>query len=296
MADVVYDAIFGATNIRQVRSSQLSQSVERNRARVSGSPYTSEFHVVSAEPVVNFTSGDLATAVTAMLASSTGLLVSGGAISIPYQKTAQGGTFRGTLAHTVLSATDGFAVIDSVSARHGDPQGAAVEIAAHLLSSDGETAPLTGAVDQTLAAQAFVATHSLGPVSLNGTQLEKVVSAAVNPGYTVQKFSYNGLPYPTEVRVASIDPTLTIEFEDFDALVTYGPLFSSLTAAAVHYRKRADGGTLVASGTPAHARFSVADSLAVNESASASAQENGSATIVIEGKTLTASGASAISL
>src|SRR5690606_33175270 len=121
------------------------------------------------------------------LAATSGLYnrVTEGSIIVPFQKRALGGIYAGDDSHFTLSGTEGFLMVTDISASKGDPDGAKMQSELHWLSTDGFTDPVATNVSQDAVTGSFVATHVLGPVSVNGSEVDRIVSASVMPGYRV---------------------------------------------------------------------------------------------------------------
>lgn len=295
-SSVCYDAILGAVNLKQVRNTSFAPNVEIIRDRAGASTAAAFIGVLSANPQVTFTTGDVA-GVIGGIPVGTGLWVPSGTITVPFAERAVGGTFSGTLSHMALSAVRGLVAATTFSASHNDQAGATAEVLCQLLSSDGITQPVSVAVNQSLAASTFNALYRMGPVVVNSTQLTSVTQFSVTTGLQIEPESYDGEPFARNAYLMTeIDPTISITFKDFDTLATYGPLFASLTSAVAYFRKNADGGVTVADITAEHCSFTAGAGLSVNQEATAAAQQSGSASIVLQPKTLAASATAAIAV
>ena len=297
MSAVVYDATLGALTLRQIRSSNYEPNVQHFEHRAAGSVSPAQIGVRESKPQVSISSGDLDD-VIANLSMTGGLYVNAGTITIPLLSRIQGGSFKGASAHTTLSGTKGLLLPQSFTARQGEEDGASCELLLHLLSIDGETSPVAVNINQTLISSAFQASHEFGPVSVNGEQVNKAISVTVTPGLTALIEVYNGDHYPQIIFIDAekIAPTIKINFASTDDLNTYGPLFLAMTSAKVNLRKRLDGGTTVADGTPAHIQFAFAGGLSILDSVTAEASQTAEASITLRGKLLTASRNVAVSL
>jgi hypothetical protein len=293
---VAYDCVLDAVNLRQVRSTGFSPNVELIRDRAGGATAAAIVALLSANPQVTLKSGDVAGAIT-NLGIGSGLWIPSGTITVPFLGRALGGTFTAGAAHETLSAQRALVVPKSFAASHNDQAGATVEIMAQLLSIDGFTAPVATNTNQTLAASAFGALYRMGPVILNSAQLSGVTQVSVTTGLDVDTDSYDGEPYPRDAYLkTAIDPTISITFENYTALAAHGPLFAALTSAVCYFRKVADGGVTVSDATAVHCAFTATGGLSINQDASAEVQKSGSATIVLNPKTLAASATSAITI
>ncbi len=296
MPETVHDVTLGGTTLKQCEAADYMANAEAARHRASGAPAAALIRANKAEPVARFQSGDLQGVIAAMLASVNALHVAAGSIVIPYKKRATGGTYEGSSAHFTLSGTHAMNVCTEISATHQDPKGAMATVETHFYSSDGLTEPVAENTGQSVSTESFNRAYALGECDVNGSAIEFLVSARVITGKTVVKAGWAPGLYPQKVWIEEIDPKIELTFEDFDAMASYSALFAAMTSAAVHFRRLADAGSYVAALTAEHARFSLGAGLWVAQGLSAKAQARGQATIVLEGKTLTSSAASAVAL
>ena len=292
MPDVAYDAYLGAVQIKQVRRSGFTSGGQILRARASGSPVTSAMFGKMADPKFSFETSDIA-GVLAGISLTSGLSVSGGSLVLPYNKRANGGTFAGAGANFELAATDALTVIQQISAQQ-DGDGAMATLETTLLSADGLSDPVTATGGSTLSSESFNLEFAMGPVTVNGSQVPAIVGFTVTPGLTLLTKRYNGGIFPTQVFIQTIDPTIQITFEDFDALATYGPFFTELSSVVCFLRKRADGGVFVADATAEHIALSMGAGMSVNDNLGADGQNSGQAVLTLQGAVLSSSITSAI--
>ena len=284
--DALYDAIVGGTTLRQIKRTSFQAGIEGQALRQSGALDPSQIIVKGGEPRITFESMDLSGVLTAISVSS-GLFVNNAAITIPWNRRANGGTFAGGSNNFQLSALYGLFIPKSISASQGD-DGAVVEIEGCILSSDGLTVPVTASVNNALGSQAYSTAYAMGPMYIDSTQLLQVESIKVDPGLTLVAKRFDGSVYPTLAFIQERNPTIDITFENFDALNTQGPLFASMTTAAAYFRKKVDGGTFVTDITAVHTKLSFGTGLKVVQSADASDTSNAKANIKLMGKVLTA--------
>lgn len=300
MADVVYDAILGANNLRQVVSSDFNQSMELVEGRESGNPFKADQFVQSVSPEASLTTMDIGGFLTAFGLLGT-LVDDGSGVVIPFAKRANGGSFAGDGANLhVIGVEDHpvFLVPQSITVPKMGP--VVAQGMAHFLSADGVTAPFAVEVNQDLAAQAFVALYGGGPVYVNSTRIDAQVGFTVNFGLQLsEKQHYEGSPYPTKIFVEEVNPSIEIMVEDFDQIVTFqGVNVSQLSA---YIRKRATGGTYVGNGTSGHVKLGLttdggatAKGFAQAQAIRANETKHGNAALRITGCKLTSSVASAI--
>lgn len=298
MAYVVYDSTIGVLALKQIASTGFEPGVTTRAERAAGSATISQLTVLGAEPVISIVTGDIAGVIAGLTSLNAGLFVSAGSIVLPFNQRTNGGAFESGASHFSLSGANGLLIPQSFGASHGEQNGAVARLQLFMLSADGEAVPVTPNVNQTLSASAFNLTHEFGPVSINGTQLTKAIASEVIPGVPAAFESYDGDHYPQYVHIdaESIEPMMRITFANMAALNTYGALWGAITAAAVHYRRRADGGTTVSDASNSHARFSFGAGLSVVDSLSGESKQTGQAVITLKGKSLSYAGATAVAM
>lgn len=291
---VAYDAILGAVNLRQVRSSGFNPGNTVVPDFVTGGidPEAIFFH--GGRPTAQFQSGDVAGVITGIHAQN-GLYVSNGTIAIPWNKRANGGTFAAAGNHVRVRGAYGLTVLNSLSANHGDQDGAMADLATTFVSSDGMTVPVVFDSSQTLQAQAYNASHRLGPQYVNGSLVTSIVGVTINTGITTDVEETDGNLFATEVHITRRNPTIDIRFRNVAALSTYGPLFASLSSYTGYLRKRAPGSSFVSDATSEHISFSFGSGGIIDvQSLSGSGNSPAEPSLRITGKTLTLSATAAI--
>ncbi len=288
MSFVCYDATLGPMPVRQVRSSSFDANVTTQAVRAGGAASASQIATIEAKPQGRLTTGDLANVLSNLTSVQSGLAVAAGSIVFPWNQRSNGGLFLAGANHFSITGSDGLIMPTSISARQSDPLGAAVELDIYLTSTTGQNSPVAANINQTLTASAFQALYEFGPVSINGSQITQAISSEVIFGAPVVYEMYDGDTYPRFVYVDAekIEPMFRFTFANMSLLNTYGPLFGSMSAAAVNFRQRADGGTTLPDANAAHVRFALNDGLAVVDSLSGQQAETGNAVITCKGKTL----------
>lgn len=291
--DVVYDAIVGAVALKQIKRTSFSPGAQLQADRMSGAVDPAVFFLQGAEPRATFESMDMP-GVIAGISATAGLFVSAGTLTIPFNRRANGGTFAGGSTNFTLTGANGMAILQSLGAAQSD-EGAVASIELCFLSTDGLTIPVAANVNQALAAEAYDASHAFGPAYLNGVKLTQVVSTRVNTGVALTVKRYDGSVYPTIAFIQTRNPSIEITFENFDAINTYGPLFAAPTACAVYYRQKSPGGTFATDITATHVKASFgAGGMSAVQSAEASGNANGTATLHVVGTALALTAASTI--
>ncbi len=288
------DVVLGATTIRQITNADHRTNQEHRKAMTSGGNAISQISGKMAGEVTSITTGDLA-AVVALNTSafcSAGLAVLGSTITVPLKVRANAGSFVTGSNFVAISGSNVFAVPTQFEATQ-DGDAATCQMDFHWLSSDGFTKGADDATGQALAGQSFNAEFALGPVYINATLIDGVQSVRINPGIEVTKPPLgSGSVWPKYAMIKTIQPTIEITVNDFDAIAATVGDWTAMTSANIYLRRRADSG--VYSSSSDNIRFTFAAGLTDTNSVSVSNQDDGSATITLHGKTLTANAAVAI--
>lgn len=298
--EVLQDVIFGAgTTIKQCQGVSHSNEVNLLIGRDSGDVDPALTAVLEAGPTTTATSFDVAGFI-GVFGVTAGALVEAGTVSLPFQKRANGSTFAGASSHFTMTGTNAYGYPTQYTATQGGEATATADIM--FLSTDGETAPLSSATGTSLSASTYNAAYSLGPAKIGSgmsfTQLPEVTGVTVAPGLQVEVRRFNGNPYPEKAVIVQRNPTIEITVADLDSIDDYGPMFSSNdnNDAVVYFRKALDGSARVSNATAQHIAFTLSGGIVTVQDFSAQDTSDGSATLLVTGKSLAVSATSAISI
>ena len=134
-----------------------------------------------------------------------------------------GGLRGGAATHIKITAATG--IIIPTQVRAAQAAEATIGYRALPTSADGVASPIAILADQSLEAGQGVVSeiYTLGPVSINGTELEGVDDITIDFGITVtDKKSGSGAVYPTFIGIMSRQPSFTVRTFDLDAFATWG--------------------------------------------------------------------------
>lgn len=290
---VAADAVLGSSTVRGITNSSHRSGIEIFKAMTSGGATVSHVSGKKAEEVTTLTTIDLGTVVALNTNTfcSAGLYVTGGTITVPYKSRSTGGTFASGSNHCALSGSDALIIPTSFEASQ-DGDAATCQFEVHWISSDGLTAEAAGSTGNALASQSFGTAFALGPAFINGTEIVGVQSVRITPGITLVKTSDKGLVWPTHISIQTVMPTMEIVTNDIDAVVATANIFTAMTSANLYLRKRVDAS--IYSATTDNIRFTFAAGLTDTNAIEVSDNNNGTSTITLHGKTMTASAAVAI--
>lgn len=287
---VCADAILGATTIRQVRQTSHATNQEHRKAMISGGVDVSQVSGKSSGEITQVTSEDLA-AIVALNTStfcSAGLSLLSSTITVPYKVRSAGAAFVSGSNYVHLTGSNAL-VIPTLFEVTQDGDAASAQMDVHWLSADGVTKGCDDASSVALAAQSFNAEYTLGPCYINGTAISGVQGFRVTPGIEVDKPPLgSGSVFPVFASIKSVTPTMQLTVNDFEAFDGTVGDWTAMTSANFYLKKRADSGVFTAAVTTEHIRFTFAAGLTDTDSISVSGNDDGSATITLHGKTLTA--------
>lgn len=292
----VADAILGASTIRQIRSASHKDGLQARKAMNSGGAAVSQVSGILGEEITSLTSGDCG--VLAALNTSTfcsaGLWISGSTITVPLKNRSDGALFSSGTSHPAIAGTKALIIPTGWSAQQDAEEGATCDFEIHWVSDTGAAKAATGSTGNALGSQSFSVEYSLAEAYINGTEVDGVQGIRINPGITLVKSRAKGLPFHIHCSIQSVMPTIEITTDDANAVIALLGSFSEMTSANVYFRKRDDGGLYVDDATAEHLRFTFAAGLYFNSSLDVQNADNGTSTITLHGKTLTANAAVAI--
>jgi len=283
------DAVLDAVTVRNITQVGHKTGQEIRKAMQSGGALISQVSGKASVEVSSLTTTDLSTLIGIGTNTfiSVGLYIAAGTITIPGKVRSAGGLFVSGANNVGIAGTKALIVPTSVEcSQDADFATGAFDI--HWLSADGQTKGCDDAVSTTLGAQSFGSEYALGPCYINASLLEGVQSFRVTPGIEVTKPPLgSGSVFPTQAMIKKVEPTIQITVNDFDAVAGTIGDFTAMTSAVCYLRKRADAG--VYAGAASHVSFTFAAGLTDTDSWDISSNDDGSATITLHGKALTAS-------
>lgn len=241
-----------------VQSVELSSNLETLLERSDGA-YRNTFGALrSGAPRVVSRTSDLKTLLDKVTDFS--LIDSDGShpgIEFHYQRFAQGGAREATNAVKVTVGS-GMLVVRTLELSHQATASLGFEVIP--TSTDGAADPVTfdEAAALPAAAPETDAVWTLGKVDLGALDLEGVRSLSLDFGVGELVESRDSDIYSTFASVQVQQPRITVRASHIDATsgITEGGVF--VTSGVVFWaRKRAEGGTFVADGTPEHISFTL---------------------------------------
>lgn len=279
----IYDAIVGATTIRNCQSGSFDPGVNVDTRRASGQAVPSTFVANRVEPRINITTSDLAGAVTAC--GTAGTCLSSSTLQFAVEDRACSGN-AGTGA--TIAAAQGYARINAISASGSNVATATVE--AFITSTDGFTNPLTLNASASLSAESYVTEFRLASVFIDGTRLGDETDVTVNFGITEQMNPSN-TTYPIAVFPKEINPTISITAKEVDVALAETIAAGTISSAVVYLKK--DG---VANATAEHISITFGSGLSVLSSIGGSGTDDATVQLMLHGTGLTISTTATVAL
>lgn len=235
--------------------------------------------MMQAQPMITFSTYDLAT-VLAAVSISAGLNCTGGGI-MQFQNRVDGATFGGSGVHTKLTSTKGYLAIQSITASQDAPAEANL---AYWPLFDGTNDPLTGngAASLTLS-PTFGTIFSLGPiyqtVDASTTEVTAIQSLTINTGINYQVNREGGDTFARTGSIITRAPTIAFTSFLMSHAARSGFIFNSSIPGTIagYFRKMLPGSYRVADDQTAHVKISAATGVWSMDTAEGS--DNGDATI-----------------
>lgn len=284
------DAILNAATIRQITNSSHATGQQHVKMMNSGGAVVQQISAKTIGEVTTLTSGDIAGLLALNTATfvAKGLYVASGTVTVPYSKRDDGALFASGSSHPALSGSKALIIPTSLDASNeGDFATMVFEV--HWLSADGLAKGCDDATGAALGSQSFNAAYTLGPCYINGTAIAGVQSVRANFGIELVKPPLgSGSVAPARASIKQVMPTIELTVNDFEAIAGTVGDATEMTSANIYLKKRAAQGVFTAGATTEHCRLTFAAGMADTSTVSVSNNDDGTATIVLHGKAMTA--------
>lgn len=282
------DAILGSDTIRQIHNSSHATNQTHWKGRTSGGGVIQTVSAKSIGEVTTLTSSDIGglLALNTNAFVSAGLFLSASTITVPYSKRADGALIASGSSHPWLTGAKALIIPTTLEASN-DADYATCTFEIHWLSADGLAKGCDDATGNALGSQSANAFYTLGPAYINGTAIAGVQSVRVTAGLEVVKPPLgSGSVAPIRASIKQATPTIEITVNDFESIAGTVGDATAMTSANVYFKQRADSGIFGSSSS--FCRCTFAAGLADTNTVSVSNNDDGSATITLHGKALTA--------
>ena len=237
--------------------------IETVTVRGDGQLHATRVYIKSIRPRIDFTTLDVG---TALALNSAQFATKGLALSALFSGYLTQRTQDGGLATTgdKLAMAQGLIVPTRLSVR--DMEAATLECAVHGRSADGTTNPLSVTADQTVpVGTAITACHTVGKLMVNGAQIAAnlIQSFDYDFGLAVEPLGGDGVLYPTRLHIRQVQPRLSWELADADAVAAIGlsGVAQGATDSLFYLRKFDPSGGRVATATAEHVKMSIDDGI-----------------------------------
>lgn len=267
--------------ITQIVDQRVSLGITRFLEASDGEVDPRYVAVNEQRPVIGFTTTDLAVALgTAGIdghAIDVDTAATKGSFEAFFQILAEGGTRGGASLHTMLTINEGILVPRTLSASQGGIARLSYECHA---TYDGTNDPIVIATSQSIAAVTAGVTSlwTLGPVSLNGTDVNGVMDMSIDFGIQLLVEGSDGEIWPRYVAIMSRQPTISFTTPDAGLLNTLAieGTAQGATNSVIYLRKMDEGATRVAEATEEHISITIDEGhLAVEDVTGAHGQRLG---------------------
>lgn len=253
----IFPCTIDSLELQQIGSASVRTGANKEFIMPGGSLDVAAIPLNMADPTVTIGSHDFTT-ILGGVSISAGLECDTGG-TFRYQKRADQGTFAGSTSNLTLSSTKGMALLRSIGAQVGSPATISLE---YKPLWDGSTLPLVinNSVSFSGASQpAFGSVFYLGPMYVNSTQIEGVISTSVDPGLVFDVCIADGDLYPRVGSIIARRPSCTVTLKKAEYMATMGNVFNNNPATTVkwYFLKGAHGTTArVSAGTAEHCKIS----------------------------------------
>src|SRR5262249_10973818 len=110
----------------------------------------------------------------------------------------------------------------------------------------------------TAPAQAATEKFTLGPVKLNGSTINSVVSVTIDFGLEVKVYGEAGEPYPKFATIEKLGPKNTIRTTDVTLFSSVPPSGTALSSGGIiYFRKFQTAGVVYADSSSQHVKFTI---------------------------------------
>lgn len=286
MPYIPYDAILGASTIRQLMRSTFDPQQKFDKRAAAGATAVSQIPLMEAEPRWQAESQDLVGVLTA-IPLATGLAIASGTVTLPFEARAQGATFQSGSNHYSVSGSNLLAVVTEIKGQIGGF--ASCDIEARFRSTDGLTVPYTENSAVALAASAFNATFRMGPCVVNGVTVTDLQRTSVKTGLEITARRGSGGIYPDILN-------LNTPFEPMIEISAWNLAQSSpaITSVVQYFRRQQDGAP-VADGTASHIAITLTGGITQTGSVGGSEGDDSDKSLTFHGDSISINLASTIS-
>lgn len=287
LREIVLTGPASGNNITQVSQRSLNTNLSLAINRAAGDPAPGYVAVMKQEPMISWTTTEIGRTLT-NVNYATGLAVGSDvtctAADFYFAKVQDRGTRQTGSTKMKVATSRGLIVPRILSVQQGGEGTISLEY--FNVTTDGSTSPWTISTGQA----AGVATPStdqkwtLGPVTINGTQVNGVQGWSLDFGLTVEPIFADGGVFPLFCWIKEANPIFKIQTNDPVNLSTFGISGARLSSTTKFYMTKIDGSsgvTRVAAGTGEHVCLTAATGHAGTDGITTSSSDAGDCEITV---------------
>lgn len=262
--------------LTQLTDARMNATLEEYTERSAADAAPLQSGAIQGAPMLEFDTPDLKTVLDQCTDSGVCRAHTAGTTSLYYRKGVNRG-IRGAVGSAIHDRFDAlnsaFVYWNRISAQA--KQIATINAAIKFISTDGLTAPLLAVGSTALAGSLAVSgLWTLGPVSLNASQVNSVKSVDLDNRFTFEDEDESGDKFQSYAEIDQWQPRLEILTNDITVWNTYGEDGTALTALTLYFRKMMPNRTgPKTNATAEHIKFTAsAGSIFVSEATGMKAQ------------------------
>jgi hypothetical protein len=210
-----------------------------------------------------------------------GLAIESSGADLYLQQYAEGATRTAGGTHMRLRVAEGLLVPRAISVSQGGNATLPLEL---IPTWDGTNNPVVITTNSALTGTPAVdEVFTLGPISINGAQVEGVLGMTIDPGIQLMAVGADGSIWPKFVAIASRAPSIRVQVADASVLSTFG-LYGTAQSASdskFYLRKRLEGGTVIDDATEENISFTIDEGMIQSGQITASHGGHAQAELVI---------------
>jgi hypothetical protein len=249
-----------AVVIDQVEGQAFNLGNDRRTLSTAGNVYPTFSALMNQAPRFSLTTSQIAAVLTKV--STKGLALATGFEVFNQAKSTTTGLPTTGATHQKLAIATGLVIPRQLSCSQGGLAKLTFDVVG--INASGTTNPVTMTENtNTPTITGISEQFTLGPVKINGTNVEGVQDVTIDFGLRERILEGSGAYYPQLVALDTVAPKVTIRTNDAAVLANFGltGLAQAATDSVIYFRKMAANGIRTADVTGAHVSFTIDDGL-----------------------------------
>lgn len=245
-----------AVTIDQVESQAIALGNNKIVRSAGGQVFPTFGALMSQNARMSYSTSQIAAFLTKV--STKGLILASGFEMYNQLVAAATGLRAGATSHQKIACVTGMIIPRQLSCSQGGIARLTFDVFG--VTAAGATNPWTITESQSLPTTAGIAQEfTLGPVKINGAQLEGVADLTIDFGIAEFIRQNDGAIYPQAIGVTEIRPRVTLRLEDAAVLATLGITGTAqgATDSVIYLRKRAANAIRTADNVAEHISFTI---------------------------------------